>query len=181
MTFTTLTGDQEATVTGQPQGDRTCGAKLLHLPGTMMNYALSMGPYEGVDGTYAVAVRIGDLPLSADYMVAQVLPERPPIDGRPDMTQTDNTKDQFCIPAPPRNAFSIDTFPNVPYSKAQEFQDARVPLIDVYPIDPSQPFDETRTKDFDYTGPTEPTGTTIYEGSIHSSIRIRSYGPLVIQ
>jgi hypothetical protein len=161
MTFTTLTGDLYVTTTGEPQGDRKCGANLLHLPGTMMNYALSMGPYEGVDGTYALAVRIGDMPLSADYM------------------QTDNTKDQFCDRAPPRNAFSIETFPSVPYLKSEEFKAARVPLIDVYPIDPSLPFDETRTVNFDYTGPAN--GTTIYDGYIHSSIRVRSYGPLVIQ
>jgi hypothetical protein len=167
MTFTTLTGDLDVTTTGEPQGDRTCKANLLHLPDKMMNFALSMGPYQGIDGTYAVGVQIGEMPLSADYM------------------KTDNTTEQYCIPAPARNAFSIDKFPDVPSSKVHEFQDARVPLIDVYPIDPSQPFDETRTKDFDYTGPAtdpnSPAGTTIYQGSIHSSIRIRSYGPLVIQ
>jgi hypothetical protein len=167
MTFTTLSGDLNATTTGEPQGTRKCVANLLHLPGTMMNYALSMGPYQGIDGTYALGVQIGDMPLSADYM------------------KTNNTKDEYCIPAPPRNAFSIDTFPGVPYLKSQEFKAARVPLIDVYPIDPTQPFDETRTVNFDYAGPAtdpnNPSGTTIYTGSIQSSIRVRTYGPLVIQ
>src|SRR5450631_3019737 len=31
MTFTTLTGDLSAKTTGEPQGDRTCTANLLHL------------------------------------------------------------------------------------------------------------------------------------------------------
>jgi hypothetical protein len=51
-----------------------------------------------------------------------------------------------------------DTFPGVPYQKVEEFKAARVPLIDFYPIDPSLAYDETQTKNFDYTGPaTDPT------------------------
>jgi hypothetical protein len=79
----------------------------------------------------------------------------------------------------------IDTFPNAPLQKALEFQDARVPLVDIYPIDPSQAFDETRVKNFDYTGDAldlnGPAGTTKYVGQIRSTIEVTTDGPLMIQ